>query len=45
MHAGCCEIFEKRKKARAAGECVFTLSESRATSQVYGSRYPARKTI
>jgi hypothetical protein len=28
---------------RAAGECIFTLSESRATSQVHGSRYPAWK--
>ena len=27
----------KRKNTRAAGECIFTLSESRATSQVHGS--------
>ena len=33
------------EKTRAAGECIFTLSESRATFQVHGSRYPARKTI
>ena len=41
MHAGCCKIFGKRKNARATGVCIFTLSESRATSQVHGSRYPA----
>ena len=45
MHAGCCESFGKRKNTRAAGEYIFMLSESRATSQVHGSRYPARKTI
>ena len=45
MHAGCCESFGKRKNTRAAGECIFTLFESRATTQVHGSRYPARKTI
>jgi hypothetical protein len=39
MHVG------KRKNTQAAGECIFTLSESRATSQVHGSRYPAWKTI
>ena len=33
------------EKTQAAGKCIFTLSESRATSQVHGSRYPARKTI
>jgi hypothetical protein len=31
---GCRETFGKRKNTRAAGECIFTLSESRATSQV-----------
>jgi hypothetical protein len=46
MHEGCRETFGKRKNTRAAaGECIFTLFESRATSQVYGSRYPAWKTI
>jgi hypothetical protein len=45
MHEGCRETFGKRKNTRAAGECIFTLSESRATSQVHGSRYPAWKTI
>jgi hypothetical protein len=39
------ETFRNRKNTRAAGECIFTLSESRATSQVHGSRYPAWKTI
>ena len=34
MHAGCCEIFGKRKNTQAAGECIFTLSENRGTSQV-----------
>ena len=29
----------------ACGSCIFTLSENRATCQVHGSRYPARKTI
>jgi hypothetical protein len=43
MQEGCRETFRKRKNTRAAGE--FTLSESRATSQVHGSRYPAWKTI
>ena len=33
------------KGLRAAGECIFTLSESRATSQVHGLCYPAQKTI
>ena len=37
----CRETFGKRKNTRAAGECIFPLSESRATSQVHGSRYPA----
>jgi hypothetical protein len=41
----CRETFGKRKNTRAAGECIFTLSESRATSQVHGSRYTAWKTI
>jgi hypothetical protein len=45
MHEGCRETFGKRKNTRAACECIFTLSESQATSQVYGSRYPAWKTI
>ena len=45
MHEGCPETFGKRKNTRAAGECIFTLSESWATSQVHGSRYPAWKTI
>ena len=36
MHVGCCEIFGKRKKTRVESECFFTLSESRATSQVRG---------
>jgi hypothetical protein len=27
---GCRETFGKRKNTRAAGECIFTLSESRA---------------
>ena len=36
MHEGCRETFEKRKNTRAAGECIFTLSESRATSQMHG---------
>jgi hypothetical protein len=45
MHEGCRETFGKRNNPRAAGECIFTLSESRATSQVHGSRYPAWKTI
>jgi hypothetical protein len=31
MHEGCRETFGKRKNTRAAGECIFTLSESRAT--------------
>jgi hypothetical protein len=30
MHEGCRETFGKRKNTRAAGECIFTLSESRA---------------
>jgi hypothetical protein len=29
MHEGCRETFGKRKNTRAAGECIFTLSESR----------------
>jgi hypothetical protein len=45
MHEGCRETFGKRKNTRAAGECIFTLSESRAASQVHGSRYSAWKTI
>jgi hypothetical protein len=45
MHEGCRETFRKRKNTRAVGECIFTLFESRATSQVYRSRYPAWKTI
>ena len=45
MHEGCRETFGKRKNTRAAGECIFTFSESRATSQVHGSRYLAWKTI
>jgi hypothetical protein len=45
MREGCRETFGKRKNTRAAGECIFPLSESRATSQVHGSRYPAWKTI
>ena len=45
LHISSCESFGKLKNTRAAGECIFTLSESRATSQVHGSRYPARKTI
>ena len=36
MHLGCCEIIEKREKTRTKGECFFTLSESRATSEVHG---------
>jgi hypothetical protein len=43
MHVGCCETFGKREKTRAVGECIFTLSESRATSQVHGLCYPARE--
>jgi hypothetical protein len=43
MLEGCRETFGKRKITRAAGECIFTLSESRATSQVHGTRYPAWK--
>ena len=43
MHAGCCETFGNRENTRAVGECIFTLSESQATSQVHGSCYPARK--
>ena len=39
MHEGWRETFGKRKNTRAAGECIFTLSESQATSQVHGSRY------
>jgi hypothetical protein len=45
MYEGCRETFGKRKNTRAAGECIFTLSVSQATSQVRGSRYPAWKTI
>jgi hypothetical protein len=45
MHEGGRETFGKRKNTRAAGECIFMLSESRATSQVHESRYPAWKTI
>ena len=45
MHAGCYDIFGKLKNTRAAGECIFTLSENRVTFQVHGSHYPARKTI
>jgi hypothetical protein len=47
IHArGCRETFGKRKNTWAADECIFTLSESRATSmQVHGSRYPAWKTV
>jgi hypothetical protein len=39
------DFWIKRKNTRAAGRCIFTLSESRATSQVHGSCYPAWKTI
>ena len=35
MHEGCRETFGKRKNARAADECIFTLSESRPTSQLH----------
>jgi hypothetical protein len=42
MHEGCRETFRKRKNTRVK---ILTLSESRATSQVHGSRYPAWKTI
>ena len=45
MHEGCRETLGKRKNTRGAGESIFTLSESRATSQVHGSRHPAWKTI
>jgi hypothetical protein len=45
MHEGCRETFGKRKNTRAAGKFFFELSESRATSQVNGSRYTAWKTI
>ena len=45
QHLGCYSIFGKRKNTRAAGECIFTLSENRVTSRVHGSRNPARKTI
>ena len=38
-------LSESVKNTRAAGECIFTFSESRATSQVHGSRYLAWKTI
>jgi hypothetical protein len=37
MHEGCRETFGKLKNTRAADECIFTLSESRATSQVHGA--------
>ena len=37
--------FGKRKNALACGSCIFTLSETLATSRVHGSRWPARKTI
>ena len=35
MHLGCCSTFEKGKNTLAC-ECIFTLSESRATSQMHG---------
>jgi hypothetical protein len=44
MHLGCCSTFGKRKNTLAYGSCIFTLSESLATSRVHGSRNPARKT-
>ena len=34
-----------KKQDLAAGECIFTPSEGRATPQVLGSHYPERKTI
>jgi hypothetical protein len=43
MHDGCRETFGKRKNTRAAGECIFMVSERQATSQVHGLRYPAWK--
>ena len=45
MHKECCKILGKLEHTRAAGECIFQLSKSRATSREHGSRYPARKTI
>ena len=41
MHAGCCESFGKRKNTRAAGECIFTLTESRAHGQKLRTFEPA----
>ena len=36
-------VSESVKTHEPHSECIFTLSESQATSQVQGSRYPARK--
>jgi hypothetical protein len=33
-------LFGNRRNTRAAVECIFTHSESRATAQVHGSCYP-----
>ena len=49
FRAGCvihvARLSESVMNTRAVGECILKLSESRATSQVHGSRYPAWKTI
>ena len=37
--------FQMDKKHKPSGSCFFTLFESLAISSVFGSQYPARKTI
>ena len=36
-------LWKARENTRTVGECIFALSESRATSQVHGSRNPAQE--
>jgi hypothetical protein len=44
MHEGCCETLGKRKNTLAAGECIFTLSESRVKPVFHFTRIVPKRT-